>query len=730
MHYDLFIDESGTFTETSKGPGGNREGDSNEFPSQLAGVLAPSGQLTAQSAHKLMTRVQQSVQIEYNGEFHANKYKPGQNYDERVKTLAGLLSEKKWQPVRIVNTERVHYGNHVETYTNMVAELIVRICEKKQVECSGDISISLHYAVVNLQHDKNRPPVFIEKWDYIKRIQEYLAFRAIRQGLASQASGWKVKKTTQKSGLKDPEMHICDLISNASFDNFRKSGEEAKDALKSCLGHYDFSMTVHLAMEQADYFIGEGLYSLALRVIAERLVQDDGGGEMKADAKERVDLALGRMARLSAMDRNSQLAMLTEWMGQVINQNRSLDLGRRLSRWLLDNVGYSLRDMASPEDRKSYDWFIYALHVWGTTACNHQGDLLGARSHSKELNGLLASVAGKWEHVPILMEGLVAQAVHLTDCFDHDEACKRMALVSDYYGDLSGFFNSMMPDLFPERVVSDLRGKALGTWLQAEMYAALYQGDSARLDKAREINDLAIDEFADKSEKVRQYQYRSQVEAFSGNFGAARAYLAKSLGVNEDSHGAIADVIKTIDIDKQGFPLQHWLRIGACSRGDAAEWGLFIKALDDSRLAYNKWYTGEQSSYFPVHAILRWAAIISAARGEEKPSAVGRLQAMLNSSDNGPILSVIMAAALVEVAGLKWKSSNEYAKALLDSRDKSRPGVKQVIGEVSRQYGGALPGMRDLCDKWGSGIGQVLGCDKNDGRAADLLMALGRMVGY
>ena len=52
MIYDVFIDESGLFTETSDDPGDRilEHKRSKKFPSQLAGVVVPEGQLSREDA--------------------------------------------------------------------------------------------------------------------------------------------------------------------------------------------------------------------------------------------------------------------------------------------------------------------------------------------------------------------------------------------------------------------------------------------------------------------------------------------------------------------------------------------------------------------------------------------------------------------------------------------------------------------------------------------------------
>jgi len=60
-----------------------------------------------------------------------------------------------------------------------------------------------------------------------------------------------------------------------------------------------------------------------------------------------------------------------------------------------------------------------------------------------------------------MLDGLVAQAVHLTDSFDYDEVASRMSLVTKNYRELADLTHVVLPGLFPERVRSNLLGRAL-----------------------------------------------------------------------------------------------------------------------------------------------------------------------------------------------------------------------------------------------------------------------------
>lgn len=133
-------------------------------------------------------------------------------------------------------------------------------------------------------------------------------------------------------------------------------------------------------------------------------------------------------------------------------------------------------------------------------------------------------------------------------------------------------------------IKSDLRGKALGTCLQAQIYQYLQNADTKLLKKARENSEKAIAEFVALNDKRRQYQYRCQLETVAGNFTASRQYLAQSLGLNkESSYLEIIQHIQNLDQNEQGFYLLHLFRLGyGCYfKNNFEEWEQFKNALTE-----------------------------------------------------------------------------------------------------------------------------------------------------
>ena len=722
--FDLYIDESGNFQETEKAR------QDQGFASQLVGILAPSGQVTAAKAEGILATCYKNAGYSQLGkEVHGTNLAQGPGYDLAIKTLAEKVREKGWQPVRLVNQEGINYGDRETNYVNMVAELVLRIFQQKNLENYDQITLNLHYATVVIGKDKTKKPIFIQEESYRQELQRYLAFAAVRQGLANKFTQWKIGKCQYRSAKKERELQLCDLLSNASHNDYAKSGENTKKILQNAFKPYDYSMVAYLVLEQCDLFQQNGSLGLAIRTLAERLVQEDRGGNVRAGASIKLGLILDKLAAWTAIERNNQLTSLINWIEQIINLQRSLDLGCQLVQWLQTEIYQPL--VTRLEDKEqTLDWFNYALHFWALTAYNHQGNLIAGRREANQLEKLIPSLAGQWEYVTLLMKGLVAEGVHRIDCLEYNQTATKMELVANYYREVSSLFTVAFPDIFPETVRSHSRGEALGTWLQAEIYAGAIE--PYRLNKARELSNICLEEFTTPGDKARQYQYRCHLETLAGDFATAREYLAKSLGMEKINHSEIAQEINKLEGIPQGFALLHWLRLGTTAYLDnnLAEWSEFLKAFQQAKLQHNSWCQGKELDDYPTHGILRRMTLIEAIEGKATIAALGRLRNLAPISQEKLILALIQCAAYAEVAGFLWQSNNGTARKILDSQECDCLGLKQLLEILNRKSGNLFPQVEQLTQSWLTIVGEILNNQIDDTEVKSRFLKLAREISY
>lgn len=722
--FDLYIDESGSFQETAKAR------KAQGFASQLVGILTPQGQLTAAKAESILEIGYRNAGYSQLGkEVHGTNLNPGEEYDRLIITLIEKISEKGWQPVRLVNKEDINYGDRVNNYVNMVAELALRIFQRKSLETSDKITLNLYYAIVFLGEDKNKKPIFIKPKEYRNQLEYHLAFAAVRQGLADKYTRWKIGQCKPRSAKKERELQLCDLLSNASHNDYTKCREETKVVLQNAFKPYDYSMVAYLALEQCDLFLQNGSLGLAIRTLAERLNQEDEGENIRESASERLEIIISKLASCTATERNNQLTLLINWLEQIINLQRSLDLGSQLVIWLQIEI-YQPLETKLKDKKNTLDWFNYALHFWTLTDCNHQGNLIAARKEVNELDSLITALAGKWEYVTLLMKGLVAEGVHRTDCLEYDETATKMELVANYYREVSSLFTVAFPDVFPEQIRSQLRGEALGTWLQAEIYAGATE--PTRLNKARELSNACIAEFITSGDKAIQYQYRCHLETLAGDFKQARKYLAKSFAIEDNSHSAISQHIKTLEGFAQGFALLHWLRLATIAYLDSnnTEWSEFVRAFKKAKLQYNSWCQGQQYNSYPVHGILRRVALIEAIEGRFNIATLGSLRNLAPIEKEELVLGLIQCAAYVEVASFWWENNVSMARKILDCQEGDRLGLKQLLEVLASKSSDLFPQVDRLTKSWLTIIDDTLNNKFEKAEVKSKLLKLGRQISY
>ena len=611
----------------------------------------------------------------------------------------------------MVNREHVHHGGKVPAYTHLVAELAVRICRQKQKEGEPFVILHLHCARVMLG-----PPgaqTTLRPEEYRARLGEHFAMAAIRRGLAAQSSSWRVGGLELKSGRRDRELQLCDLVSNASHADFRKCGSEAGAALRAALGAYDLSLSFLKILDRVNQLLKQEAIGLAVLTLAEWLLAPSGDAALRGEVVARLGLIREHLARMEPPSRDPHLSVLANWVELIVEVQRLPEFGARLADWMLAEIEGPLRSLIEPDAaRKSLDWFAYALHLWALTARNHLGALMQARGESEALDRIAPSLAGSWEHTPLLMKGLVTQAVHLTDGFAHDRAAERMEVVARYFGDLSELYHVALPAIFPERVRSDVAARALGTWVQIEVLAGLC--DPARLAKARVISDRAIDEFTATADKERQYQYRCQLKIAAGDLTRARQFLARSLRLEDDGHASIAHAIRSREgaaNPVQGFALLHWLRLGIAALRSATEDAAnFRTALESSGLLTSPWCAGKVPGY-PTHGILRRVASIHALAGDPD-AAVHTLRLLSNQIPliimDRIVLATIVMAGFLEVAGLLWATQPVRSRRLIDCDERGFPGLRQMLGPFREQAEGNVPALWAVVQPWQAAIDQAL----------------------
>lgn len=676
--FDLYFDESGNFEESPiVTPAAIQRTERPQFSSQLVGILAPAGELTKESADSILQKIHTDLKHPLGDQLHATETHDDSYYQPLVQKTVRALRSREWQPVRLLNSERLGYGDKTATYTNMVAEFVVRILQRLSAEhTEGVVSLNITGATVMLKEQGGEGLTRLEEKEYLSRMNEYISMLAVRYGIAYEHRRWEVSSFRLLSGRYHRALQLCDVLSNASFKNFRRCSIETKKLFVPAFGVYDFTLTNTDLLNQIDYHRLNGSLALSLQTIAEtwfsRLHPT-----IKAELKKRLELIVDQLSRLPAETRNIQLRQLSDWVAQYL-ELRNLLLCEQMSGWLEQHVALPLIEACGDTLRSDVVWFLAMLLNLRLGQHNHRGEIFQAKALSERLENLYPLLSANWEHAPLLTKAMTFRAVHLNDCCEYDKASRIMGAAADYYAGLSSLMADAMPGVFPERVRSRHRGIALGTRLQSEMYAGL--SDPSRFEIARTLSDEALDEFTAYDDLARQQQYRCQLETFAGKCTEAREWLAKSLSCTAIDHAAIAGAIETLSNGRQGFALLHWSRIAlaAARTFDSKELDAFIQAFDRSPLSKSGWVMASQAEY-PAHGIRKHLSVAFAGAGRYKESweFASRLERL--ETVKMPALVLIRLAGLLEVAALWSKEQPDRIATILEGQKKDQKSLMQQL---------------------------------------------------
>lgn len=726
--YFLFIDESGTFKETST--------DAVEFNSrkktrsQIVGFLAQRQPDILSKAERILDEIYREAGV-------IEKKGSELNYSELNEIIPRLIKKLKamqWQPVRLVNEEKVTFGSRISVYTNMVAELLLRIFQCKAESPQDKILIYLVGSEVQLEKmDRsdariNQPQTpkrrIIELESYKQRIEEAIGFSAVHRGITRNQINWELYDISLEDARTEPELKICDLLSNASKDKYDKSSNSNKQLLIQAFGIFDQTMQTKDILERIDQLVNENALSSALIELARTLTSDTETDYFKTAAQNRLNSVLNKLSLIGARGRDAHFAVLIAWLDQLIGQERLADVGYKIANWILKNVLDSLYLKLQPLNQEgTLDWIKFSINRWLLTAANHRGALRQARKASNAINQLSLQLALQSEHLPLLLDGFIVQAVHQTDCFEYKQAIENLEQIAELARQQSENLSKLL-QIPSGEIRSDMHAKTLGT-LTVGLILAGFE-DESKINYARRRSDEAIDRFSRQQDKERQYQYRCHLETLAGDFDAARLYLMKSLRPLKDNetsvnHKDLFQEISSLEKEKHFkyyFTLAHWLRIGATAARQNTDnqkaefdnfYPVFVKSLV-VKMYQNKNFNKD----FPAHLILKNIAFIESAHGESQ-TALKILQSLNEITllnDNHLILPIIQIASYAETAANIWKTGEGFAlvdSSKIESKTENQPknDINLILNKMFRQGLDEFPNIKAKLQNWQEQISKL-----------------------
>ena len=727
QQFEVYIDESGLFYETSLSPSDRIEAHKSrqDFPSQLAGIVFSKGGFDEQKAEAILRHCCKQTGIEFSHQFHSTETVKTKT-SEFVQAICPQLDNSKLQPFRIVNEEQVSFGDREQNYFNILAELLVRICFQLAKSFEGPIELHVVSAKVVKEKKDDGEIVFFDREDYLNTITENFARASVRKGYSRRSKDWTIGSFRLGSGKANKILQICDFVSNASHADFKKCDLPAKAALNERFGEFNWTLSSDAFFEEVNDFISFDSYGLAMMNIVRRAV-DVEKDKTSVEFKTTVNKVCSGFAELPASVQTPQIEVLVNWLTQNIESRKDLQFSNSAATWIIEILVPGLEDAKS--DPSLCERLRFCATSLSITAQNHLGMTIEAMEQTKQIEQMLPKIAKRWEYLPDVFEAMIAQAVHQNDRFDYQVAIDGLDSIIGFYSNLSGFFNDAFPDLFPKEMKSDLWARALGTKVQSETFLLL-QG-KCDLETVRNTSDAAIEQFEMQGDRDRQFQYRSEIEAITSNWNTAREFLAKSIGIDGQTHESIAGYISTLDTRQQAFPLLHWTRIGglAAAENDREEFAEFYAAFSKHRFQNNPWILGTASSQFPIHSILRRISVIKAFNGDKASAgeAVNRLRNIISESKSfNPVFEAILIATLVQVSAMIYKNGASEKFEYLDNSNPKKPGAIQLIKRLIQRVGEDHTQMAELFTPWLKAIEPVV-AGKADPQT---LLPIGRQIGY
>lgn len=743
---DLYVDESGEFLETSNVPSERKRLDpAQSFPSQLAGFVVPRRDIRT-DAQLILENCKKAAFIRPTESFKGQSLH-GKRLRGFVRQLLREFQKRPhWELCRIVNQEGLSFGGQAASYTNIFAEIILRILELKSAD-EPESHIDIHVYATRFMRRQEHFNQSTTDEEYSSRINEYVKFLSVRRGLAPESSRWSVGKPDFSLGSHHPALVIADVLSNASKDDFGKldpkTSAKRSDVTKmfiDALGERNWTMTVRELFERVSLLSEEYSFGMALIAIAETLgseeYSDDYDPSFVEKAKDHIARINKKLAWMGARGRDPQLATVLNWLDQIVGQQRLIERGYQLAQWLISYVIQPLRkQLLDLDEQETIDWFEYGVRRWALTAANHGGNLSNADGQSRAMHAIAHRLARRWERAPILFDGLIAQAVHLTDAFEFDRVSKDMRLVAESMETQADLFSKYRAGEFPDSIKFDIRAKALGTLLQNEMLK-----DNDDWQQLRDLSDQAISEFIDPKDKARQYQYRCHLETLAGDYASARRYLIWSMRKIETeefdcSHSAIVRFLAEQSDEprwQRDFTVSHWLRLGkTICLNAASEQEKFLRAYDASKL-FEMYVDSRSLSEFPVHSILRSISVIEASRRKFGPAfrALELLHALNPIEKNEFVMAVILCAGQAEFAALLWQNDNRKAKELIDCESSVAAGLKQLFQRMECKGIADLPKIAELIERWKVNVNLVLNKETSPNSAKKQLFEIASQVRY
>jgi hypothetical protein len=608
--------------------------------------------------------------------YHATDY-PGDRAELTLKAISDWTA-RGWKGVLFEHVSQRTIIDNATTYVNVFADGLARFARKASAGQASSIDMEILVAFRSLPRDDDdriidRTP----KEEYQSRLKERLALEILRDPLAG-AGSWKTRLQFA-SAKREPRLMLADLLCN-SWWRARKT-LTAMEAVSSFIGNHHHRTLRADDAERIRLCLDEGDHVQALIELGDHLIH--ASRKQPTWLKTASEDVLEQLVALPSSNRHAALRVALARLQHLVDKRRDLkQAALAIENWranLLSPLGARL----AGDDREALlSIELEALQLALATA-NHLGALERARAFSEDLDRLIPDLRLQFEHIPLILEGRILQAVQRINAFDFKGAHDGLRQIDGRLEALLGLSDELIS--MPGREIrSDLRGRILGTALQAACKAA--RRDPRMLDEARNLSDKALEQFEQPSDRQRQAGYRFEIELEAGDLAAALVWLARSMALPDeaDLETLTRHCAAHTHVPSQPFWLYHL----------AALWSLASTGLDpdlDRRIA-NAWKDAgldevpvfQNRSQHPVQVLL-WK--LGLARAHARPAlGLPRLVEAIEGCDSAgtPTLRMIGLAIRADRLALLARDGDENAyRNAVKEFDRERTKLGREHGELA-----------------------------------------------
>lgn len=546
LHYTIFIDESGRFSEEDL----KLQRDAQRATTQIAGVVAV-GQLYDLPKDQFPPAVLTLFPLKEEG-FHT-KNESEAVVIQKANDCLSLMQSHGYQAIRIRNNAALGEGKLERTYTRMVAELISRIYETlSEKDPQSKPIFHLYYASVKIgkryqgksyYYHLNRDipqyieragdPIFINHDLYESSIRREL-IEEVQYGLGLTANEAQsiLGEVRFGSAKRHPMLQLADVVSACSYCHFNrlKSSPKTLNAFKEALDDFDYELLPLKAVELAEELSAHRAVGQAIIMSLEELRKPQLSHEARHALKRMIRELVDDLADHSEDERATDMRVIVNELEDLVQRVRNASEAEVLIQDLETLIfsplerAVQLRGSSCELDAVRFKVLNHAL-----ANANHMGDLKLARARRRALEALHGSVHHRFELLQTLMKSRLNIASSCHDCFEFEEARSLSLEVTQFYRDMRDMMGAFEGSelLSPQLKIAGC-GMALNAALRIEI-ALLLRGEGD-IAVARAHAQEAIQNFTRGSEQARVYQQLAQVEVIAGNY--EEAWYALAYGIH------------------------------------------------------------------------------------------------------------------------------------------------------------------------------------------------------